>query len=666
MAATDAPQPSVSAAITSAVSDPFDRGAGRCDATGGFIGARRTARRAQSGLTARLLNADGTEHLVPLAVNHKAVRALTERAEASALSWDGTVIDAAGNTHYVDVDTIRGKYPIDCPPTLRSRIGNIAASLDDIRDQHEIRLELALHARSKQYKVTDAELRAVRDRSTSYVDRARLNGSASVRPVSTLDREAISDLLQAHEMWNTLLVNDAERAWHSSSTAPTNGLEPQSLVLAKPADTSELATQVFAAIEEGVPFVGLYDHSGRLCGLKGKLPATGSRAAMRLSMGATMSWDSRVLYSAIAGNLEKHLRTSFDRARQEQRCFTCSSSRSLCSCPRSASGVCEMLAQTANSSPTSSEHQWSPEHGVALTAEMVKNAKRQTQHIRDLAVATAPELATKIDTLTAGEGFASIALFLEQTGLPDQEREALLTDPEAITYLATIFERTTHRAANIHTDYVRALYAEFDAADAPLASEGLSETYLGRDGVYALYAREEMRRSYQARSDERAERNTIRYLSVSRRASWDKRHHKLLGDRPVMIDTGFEGSIPVKIAKNQGLELLHDNTTAPAERQAAVRLLRANSRGFGFQWQAYTDPLIDEIEGDAKLTRSARYVGDKAPAGALEQLVHRHLEHCIRTHARDQIQEILQAERSGSVDLAHIGTARFRKRPATA
>lgn len=624
-------------AISRTAPDAFSQGEGRCSAEGGFIGFRRAAFDTCPPLEAVLFDEDGNETRRAITPHRRSVTSIQVFAKEHGLTWDGTVADDVGVTHYMDEATVRGNYPKDCPPALRKRIGRLAAAATDKRDMHELRLEMALAARERGYAITDAELTRIRDKSRTYVERHPVRDGFAIRPLTSIDHRAIAALF-------------------SSSDRPYLTWEDTKQ------DQDQLVQRITRGLAAGAPFVGYFDHAGKLQAIDGIVPAEGDEPATPLTHASGYTWDVRSRYSIIGPNLLREELREFSRAHLgETRCFSCSTPRSLCSCDRRAGALLYEIRVAAAESIDKSEHQWSSTHKVAPTPAMRAAASAAAAAVRQAITTADPKAAAAIDQVTAGSGFESIALFLEQTGISPTEREKLLTDPVTAEAIAQLMVRTTARADAIHSDYVRTLYAEFDTPGAPLADRGINEQYLGRDGIYMLYAREEMRRAYQQRNDARADAHTVQYLSVSRNAAWEPRHHSKLGQRPVMIDTGWHGSIPTRIANDQGLALRSTPGFVPQPGEAAVRMLYSYTPGYMFQWRANWQHDVEAIEGDAKTTTTARYVGDKAPAGALEQLVHRQLELCIRRTAQDQITRILQAEQTGSVDLeaAGLGTSRF-------
>lgn len=626
--------------VTRRVRDKFADGGGRCGAGGGFVGWRRIPAGQDAGLEAVLRDAQGNEVRVGIEPQRESVTKVNEYATAHGLVWDGTVEDQAGGAHYVDQATVRGKYPVDCPAGVRKRIGKLAAESAEARDMHELRLEMALAARKAGYHITDEELRRVRDLSCSYVETHAVRDGIGVRTLSSLDHSAIVRLLAKlnrgvyTSLWGTSEMDDHE----------------------------ELVRRITQAMRSGVPFIGYFDHGGRLREIDGIVPGEAGYGGFRCHV-AELAWVRRAQYSEIGKDLKEAELARYRREHhREPQCFACKTPRTLCVCSRTADGIWYGIRDARRDRLRSSEEWWSREHSVIATEEMRTAAAAAAASVREAMLRANEEAAREVEELTGGDGFESIALLIEQAELPPTERERFVTNPDIVADIAKLFRNVTKRAAETHSDYVRMLYAEFDTNDAPLGGGGLDERYLGRDGVYALYAREEMLRAYDERGDQRARANTVQYLSVSRQAAWEQRHHKLLGERPVLIDTGFKASIPKRIAREQGLELV--TSGAPAAGEVAARLMKANSLGFEFRWQAAIEEFINEIEGDAKITRSARYVGDRAPAGVVEQLVHRQLEWCIRKTARDQIRRIITAEDAGEVrlDAAGLGTDRFRPR----
>jgi len=570
--------------------------AGRCDAVNGIVdGVRR--RSAEFPLTAVGCGPDGERVEVPVRAHAKDVAAVRKKLGRDGVAWDGTVVDPWGNASWLDEETVRGNYPRDCPRWLRHRIGQLAAGLGRVDVATKVRVAVA--ARQRGWKISDRDIVALlRDGQWAYA----CDNSGETRTVRGLGAADADELAR----FARLAIDDPD---------------DRDLLLEATRDPRMLT--------------GVFTKSGRLTGVRGVVTdgRVGRAVATWAHNGLPYDLDAAVLAH------ETHLRETW-RGGRGVRCFTCQTDQAACGCACGNDARLAELRRAARVHPTQ-DHAWGHEHSVAATAAMREAAARHAATLERRARAVDGDAADALEAAGGPDVWRSIALYFEQTQVADDERDELLGD--ALDVLVSLLETTSARADAVHADYVAALYREFDAGDAPLGELGLTELYLGRDGGYLEHARDEMLREYVRRGDARAVRHATAYVSVSSASPWEPRDHRHIAGPTVLIDTGFTGTIPARIAAAQGLRIVDGDVKAG---EVAVRLLNTDTPGMGFSQQAPFD-VVGQIEHDAKLHRQALRAGELAPSSAIEQLVCRQLEHTIRTRARAQIAALLDAETGG-------------------
>lgn len=354
--------------------------------------------------------------------------------------------------------------------------------------------------------------------------------------------------------------------------------------------------------------------------------------------------DNDKILSMIEGLLKQSAAGAIENA--DGYCYTCL--KGSCVCYASPKAFIEDIKpKLGNLNRSSGEHRWGESQASRPTIDSITKSGALSVEVRELMFATFPAEADAWEKTLGRAVWFDLAIFLLQSG---QSAKVLTEIGELLMEELT---KASDRALKVHK-YAPTLFAEFEGPQAKLDGK-FSEVYLGRDAIFAYHARQAQREAMRAatpiekRYDRFSVLSDIKYVVISRTATWISGvHSEKLGRHPaVFVDTGFAGSIPCMIAKEEHLKIMD----RPGPRSGRVlvengvshiRLMSTGNAAYRFITQ-WTHAEVNHIEMDAKPTKTAYAVDEAVPTSALEQLVFRVLRREIRELSKTQTRELLAA-----------------------
>lgn len=454
-----------------------------------------------------------------------------------------------------------------------------------------------------------------------------------------VNEEGLLEIAKEHYPALTQVVKAPSGAWWAPN-AIIRGLEVYKAQEVDAFEIAQLLTRHGSKTTTAEALGKVRDGMLAIRNFEDRLVAVGStktspRVQTRPDNDKILGWVEHLVQEAI--NNEFELADGF--------CYKCKTNSVKCRCPKGAKDFQAMVKQAMKS--RGGEHRWGDVYASRPTVESIINAGKGSGEVRAKMVALHGEnLVAEWEGKLGRAVWFDISIFLEQC---HQKVDSLEADVSGMLMVELLGAQK--RVESVH-DYAPTLYEEFEGPDAQLSGK-YTEVYLGRDAIFAYFARWAQRAAMRASTplEERYERfadlSEIRYTVVSRTAKWISGvHTPKLGSYPaVFIDTGFSGSIPRAIAQEEHLHIVD----RPGKKAASVtlvsglaqvRLMNTTNRGYQFVRQ-WTTAAVNEIEMDAKPTVTASAVDEAAPTGAVEQLVFRVLRRGISNLSYQKTQELL-------------------------